>query len=60
MAAQFNEEEFISLCAKGSLEVAEKKLRKDNINVNCKEKESNPHTIQLSIQQPMWLPPTIS
>jgi hypothetical protein len=41
MTAQFNEEEFINLCAKGSVEVAEKKLRKDNININCKEKESN-------------------
>lgn len=60
MATQFNEEEFISLCAKGSLEVAEKKLRKDNININCKEKESNSHPIQLSIQQLTWPPPTIS
>ena len=39
MTQQFNEEEFINLCAKGSVEVAEKKLKKDNININCKEKE---------------------
>lgn len=43
MTAQFNEEEFISLCAKGSVELAEKRMKKDNININCKEKESMDH-----------------
>ena len=34
----FNEEEFINQCAKGNLELAEKKLKKDGVDVNCKEK----------------------
>lgn len=35
---QFNEEQFISQCSKGNLELAEKKLKKDNVDINCKEK----------------------
>lgn len=36
--AAFHEEEFINQCAKGNVEMAEKKLKKDNVDVNCKEK----------------------
>lgn len=37
-AKSFNEEEYINQCAKGNLELAEKKLKKDGVDVNCKEK----------------------
>lgn len=37
---QFNEEEFINQCAKGNVQIAEGKIKKDGVDVNCKEKES--------------------
>lgn len=42
MTTQLNEEDFISQCAKGNVELAEKRLKKDSLDINCKEKESTP------------------
>jgi hypothetical protein len=38
MTQQINEEDFINQCGKGNLELAEKRLKKDPIDINCKEK----------------------
>ena len=35
---QFHEEEFINHCAKGNVQTAEGKLKKENVDPNCKEK----------------------
>lgn len=40
MTQAINEEEFINQCAKGNVELAEKKLKKDNLDPNCKESGS--------------------
>lgn len=40
MTTQLNEEDFISQCAKGNVDLAFKRLKKDNLDINCKEKES--------------------
>ena len=58
MTTAINEQEFVSLCAKGNFEAAEKKLKKDNLDVNCKEKDSNSTDIQPSIPPPTLQPST--
>ena len=40
MSNQFNEEEFINLCGKGSIEQAKRKLEKDGVDIHCKERDS--------------------
>jgi hypothetical protein len=60
MTTAFNEEEFINQCAKGNVELAEKKLKKDNLDINCKERESKCLIIELSTQRLMLLQQMIS
>lgn len=40
MNNSFNEEEFISNCGKGNIDLAKRKLEKDNVNIHCKEKDT--------------------
>ena len=40
MNNSFNEEDFINQCGKGNIDMAKRKLEKDNVNIHCKDKES--------------------